>query len=64
MKCNRSCSTFKDTSNKICVPSEIDDENVKTSLVKQNVNVNLIVRQLIQIENGIVISVDVNVKNH
>ena len=76
-KCVGSCNTVNDLSNKVCVPNKMEDLNLgmfnimiginelKTlkSIYHANVNVNLIKENVIKINGGIMINVNVGVKN-
>ena len=57
------CNTLNNLSNKICVSNKTGDLNITKNIYHANVNVNLIEENLIQIKSGIMINVDVSVKN-
>ena len=76
-KCIWSCSTLNDLSNKVCIPNKTEDLNIHvfnmitnkkwikilTWKYHANVNVNLMKGNVIQINSGITINVDVSVKS-
>ena len=71
------CNTLNDLSNKVCIPNKTEDLNLsvvnmiavihesKTLInhISWNVNVNLIEKNVIQINGGITKNVDVSVKS-
>ena len=64
---NKFTGSYNDLSPKICVPNKAKDINIKafnmiTSKIHVIVNANSIVQYLIQIKNGIIKHVNVNVK--
>ena len=62
-RCVGTCNTLNNLSNKVCVSNKIEDLNITKNIYHANVNVNLIEENLIQIKSGIMINVDVSVKN-
>ena len=76
-RCIASCNTLNDLSNKVCVPNETADLNLSvfnmitginesktlTKHMSCECNVNLMEENLIQINGGITINVDVSVRN-
>ena len=72
-RCFGSCNTLNDLSNKACVPNETEDLNLsefniitginESKIYHANVNVDLIEENVIQINGGLMINVDVSVKN-
>ena len=76
-RCVGSCNTLYNLSNKVCVPNKTEDLNLSMSntitginesktlanIYHANVNVNSMEENVIQINGGISINVDVNVKN-
>ena len=74
-RCVGSCNNLKDLSNKVCISNKIKDINLsvfnittginesKIRINHVNVNVSLMEQNVIQINGGIKISVDVNVKS-
>ena len=65
-RCVGSCSTLKDLSNRVCIPSKTEDLNLNVfNMIKglnENVIVNLIAKNVVQIKSRITISVGVSVK--
>ena len=61
-RCVGTCNTLNNLSNKVCVSNKTD-LNITKNIYHANVNVNLIEENLIQIKSGIMINVDVSVKN-
>ena len=76
-RCVGKCNTFNDLSNKLCVPNKTDHLNIHVFnmitgineskiLTKHNhvnLNVNSKEENVIQIKSGIIINVDVSIKN-
>ena len=62
-RCVGTCNTLNNLSNKVCVSNKTEDLNITKNIYHANVNVNLIEENLIQIKSGIMINVDVSVKN-
>ena len=67
-RCAGSCNTLDDLSNKVCVPNKTEDLNLSvlnmvTEINESNVNVHLMEQNVIQINGGITINVNVSVKN-
>ena len=73
-RCNRTCNTLDDPSNRICVPNKTKDVNLsvfniitrinqsKTILKHENIKMHLMVENVIQIKEGIT-NVDVSAKS-
>ena len=75
-RCVDSCNTPNDLSNKLCVPNKTEDLNLSvfnmitgknesktlTKHIYANVNANLMAENLIQINGGITINLDMSVK--
>ena len=62
-RCVGTFNTLNNLSNKVCVSNKPEDLNITKNTYHANVNVNLIEENLIQIKSGIMINVDVSVKN-
>ena len=75
-RCVGGCNTLIDLSNKVCIPNKTEDLNITVFNMITGINksktltkhipceckVNLIEKNVIEINSGIVISVDVSVK--
>ena len=60
--CVGTCNTLNNLSNKVCAPNKTGINESKI-LTYANVNADLMKQNVIQINDGITINVDVNVKN-
>ena len=62
-RCVGSCNTLNDLSDKLCVPNKKQDLNLSVFSMITGINVNLMEENVIQINDGITINVDVKAKN-